>query len=41
MMNAFLDPSLVEAFRFLGAAAVVFSAAVIYLKMTKKEGLKK
>jgi len=40
-MNALLDASLVEAFRFLGAAAVVFAAAVIYHKMIKKEGLKK
>ncbi len=40
-MSALLDPSLVEAIRFLGAAVVVFAGAVIYYhRMNKKEGLK-
>jgi len=34
----FFDPSLIEAFRFLVAAAVVFIAAVIAYKTVRKVG---
>ncbi len=40
-MDALLHPSLLEAYRFLGAAAVVFVAAVVFYKRIQKEGLKK
>lgn len=40
-MNVLLHPSLLETYRFLGAAAVIFAAAIIYHRMIKKGEVKK
>ncbi len=40
-MDVLLHPSLLEAYRFLGAASVVLFATVIFYKLVKKQDSKK